>query len=168
MNKKRVAANADKIRWNTSFNLPPSTFTVSTLEGAAAISTDKFVAPPAWWNQMVLDQRSGSASTTNVVSSSTSSAVDSSIDMGWTNADPNNASVWKGPGAWKGWNSDQKGFHSAVIASNVVVTPAVVTPAVVTPAVVVETVVVETPVVSDDHHKPTHTGKTVPEGQNDW
>merc|ERR1711957_535347 len=96
------------------------------------------------------------------------SAVDSSIDMGWTNADPNNASVWKGPGAWKGWNSDQKGFHSAVIASNVVVTPAVATPAVVTPAVVVETVVVETPVVSDDHHAPTHTGKVVPEGQNDW
>lgn len=41
--------------------------------------------------------------------------IPDSIDMGWTTADPKNASVWKGPNVWAGWDQNQKDFHSAVI-----------------------------------------------------
>jgi len=169
MELQRVKANKDKIRWNTSFNLPASDFTVSTLEssssGSGSESPANFVAPPAWWTQMVIDQQSGSASSSSVSTSSSSSSSSgsaSAIDLGWTTADPNNASVWKGPGEWKGWESNQKGFHSANLPGSVVETTVVdVVP---TPAPVVVEPVVK-PVKKMGHHgKTTHNTNA----KNNW
>jgi len=166
MELQRIKANKDKIRWNTSFNLPASEFTVSTLEGDASAAPTSFVAPPAWWTQMVMDQKSGSESSSSVSTSSSSSSSSgsaSAIDMGWTTADPNNASVWTGPGVWKGWESNQKGFHSANLPGTVVEEAVVVVP---TPMKPVETPVVA-PVAPAGHHgKVTHNA--VKKGANGW
>lgn len=120
--KAREAANADKLRWTTTFHLPYSQYTVN--KGSALNwDLDANGSPvitewlPAWWTKMVLAQKDGnvsSSSSSTIISGST--GIPASIDMGWTTADPKNASVWKGPNVWAAdWDQNQMDFHSAVI-----------------------------------------------------
>ena len=102
----RAEAIADKIRWNTTYNLPYSKFTVA--EGSSdmsiAVETNRQAWIPSWYREMVMSARSqysesGEASSTTTKITST---IPASIDMGWTTADTSNASVWTGPNVWKG------------------------------------------------------------------
>lgn len=124
ISEARIAANAGKLRWTTSFNLPYSQYTVN--DTALNWSLDESGSPvvtewlPAWWTKMVLDQKAGkvssSESSTTVISST---GIPTSIDMGWTTADAKNASVWKGPDVWRAkWDQNQMDFHSRIVAGD--------------------------------------------------
>lgn len=124
ISEARNAANAGKLRWTTSFNLPYSQYTVN--DTALNWKLDESGSPvvtewlPAWWTKMVLDQKAGkvssSKSSTTVISST---GIPASIDMGWTTADAKNASVWKGPDVWRAkWDQNQMDFHSRIVAGD--------------------------------------------------
>jgi len=115
--KKAMAKEDFKLRWNTSFALPISNFTVDNRKVKLGKTRNDLVMTswlPSWWAQMILSQK---LKKRVAVTKRLTHNIPAKIDYEWTTSTSNTPkSVWRGPVIWPGWTpGNTRDFRSKII-----------------------------------------------------